>query len=123
MLNRMFPPPVVPSTLPSAGYPFLTEFLHRQVDMQIADLRLLFRLPIPELDPHVGCNLTTAAMMLNVISGFSVWFFETDEAAEIRSLELAAGNRRSKRRFIAFVQAYWSQLLARASPGLGSARP
>ncbi len=80
-------PPVVPSELPGAAYPALTEFLRRQVDMQIADLRLLFRLPVEELDPHVGCNLTTAAMMLNVISGFSVWFFQTDARARRKRAE------------------------------------
>ena len=118
----MFPPPVVPSELCDAAYPALTEFLRRQVDMQIADLRLLFRLPVKELDPHVGCNLTTAAMMLNVISGFSVWFFQTDEAAEIRSLEAADGNRRSRKRFIGFVTAYWPRVPPEPSPDLVAER-
>ena len=58
-----------------ASCPATKHFLRRQVDMQIADIRLLFRLPANDLDPHVGCNLTAAAMMLNMISGFSRWFF------------------------------------------------
>lgn len=102
----MFPAPVVPSALPGEAYPALTSFLRRQVDMQIADLRLLFRLPVPELDPNVGCNLTAAAMMLNLISGFSVWFFQTDEAKEIQRREAKEG-RQSGLRFKGFVKAYW----------------
>jgi hypothetical protein len=78
--------------------------------MQIADLRVLFRLPVEELDPRVGCNFTAAAMMLNLTSGFSRWFFHTEEAAEIAAEESRDGNPRSARRFRGFVEAYWPQL-------------
>jgi hypothetical protein len=78
--------------------------------MQVADLRLLFRLPVPELDPNVGCNLTAAAMMLNLISGFSRWFFHTDEAALIAAQERQDGRQRSRQRFVGFVESYWPQI-------------
>jgi hypothetical protein len=78
--------------------------------MQIADLRVLMRLPIPELDPHVGCNLTAAAMMMNLISGFSVWLFHTDEAQRIELLEAKSGFPKSGQRFKGFVKTYWPTL-------------
>ena len=108
--NAMFPAPVVPSEYVGFRHPALKEFLRRQVDMQFADLRLLFRLPVEELDPNVGCNLTAAAMMLNVISGCSVWLFQTEEAAEIQAREAADGSRRSRERFVGFIKEYWPQI-------------
>jgi hypothetical protein len=104
---EQFPPPVVPSESVSASaYPVTHHFLRQQVDMQIADLRLLFRLPVAELDPHVGCNFTAAAMMLNLTSGFSRWLFHTEEAAKIAAEESRGGNPRSAQRFRGFVKAY-----------------
>jgi hypothetical protein len=64
--SEVWPPPVQPSSLPGPHYPATAELLHRQVDMQIADLRVLLRLPLPELDPDAGLNFTAAAMMLNL---------------------------------------------------------
>jgi hypothetical protein len=90
--------------------------------MQIADLRLLFRLPVPELDPDVGCNLTIAAAMLNIISGLSVWFFHTDEAAAIKALESGDGRRRSRQRFVSFVEEYWPRIPPEPSPDVVAAR-
>lgn len=78
--------------------------------MQIADLRVLFQLPVVALDPHVGCNLTAAAVMLNVISGCSRWFFQTDEAVAISADEQQRGFPLSARRFRGFVRQYWPQL-------------
>lgn len=115
-MNEQFPPPVVPSELVDATRPATKDFLRRQVDMQIADIRLLFRLPAKELDPHVGCNLTAAEMMLNMISGFSRWFFQTEEAAAIREEEQNDGKPRSRRRFIGLVEAYWPQVAPEQSP-------
>jgi hypothetical protein len=103
-----FPPPVDPSGLPGPDHPALTEFLRRQVDMQFADLRLLLRLPVPELAPNVGCNFTAASMMMSVISGFSVWFFHTEEVTEIEKVE-EKSRRQSGWRFKGFVQEYWPQ--------------
>lgn len=115
--DEQFPPPVRPSGLIiGEGYPATREFLDRHLDMQIADLRLLFRLPVEELDPGVGCNFTVAAMMLNLISGFSVWFFHTDDAARIRAEEERRGLRLSGQRFKGFVREYWPRIEPEPAP-------
>jgi hypothetical protein len=107
----MFLGPVVLSELPEVRpYPALKQFLRRQVDMQIADLRMLFRLPVEALDPNVGCNLTTAATLMNVISGFSRWFFHTEEAAEIARKEEERSRPLSACRFKGFVKTYWPKI-------------
>jgi hypothetical protein len=116
-MNDQFPPPVSPSQLIiGEAYPATREFLDRHLDMQIADLRLLFRLPVEELDPAVGCNFTVAAMMLNLISGFSVWFFHTDDAARIRAEEERRGFRLSGQRFKGFVKEYWPRIEPEPAP-------
>jgi hypothetical protein len=115
-MQEQFPPPVVPSELIDASRPATRQFLRSQVDMQIADIRVLFRLPVSELDPGVGCNLTAAAMMLNMISGFSRWFFHTEKATEIREQEQNDGKPRSRRRFVGFVEAYWPQVAPEQAP-------
>jgi len=112
----MFPAPVVPSEYVGIRHAALKEFLRRQIDMQIADLRVLFRLPVEELDPNVGGNLTAAAMMLNVISGCSVWFFQTEQAAKIQAREAADGRRLSGERFVGFIKEYWPQIPPEPSP-------
>src|SRR5436190_16375550 len=102
---EQWPPPLDPTEhVAREKYPATWEFLHRQVNMQFADLRVLFRLPVEELDPNVGCNLTTAAMMLNVVSGCSVWFFHTEKAQSIRAEEQRRRIRLSRRRFVGFVE-------------------
>lgn len=112
----VFPPPLVPSALVDDRYSALKRFLHVQVDMQVADLRVLLQLPVPELDPDVAGNLTTTAAILNLISGFSVWLFETEAAATIRALEEKTGRRHSRRRFTGFVTEYWPRVPPEQSP-------
>lgn len=108
---EQFPPPRNPSeSVAAADYPATHRFLRHQVDMQVADLRVLFRLPVAQLDPYVGCNFTAAAMMLNLISGFSRWFFHTDEAAQILAEEERRGWPLSRQRFMGFVEAYWPRV-------------
>ena len=114
-VQEQFPPPFVPSAELAAGCPATQLFLRRQVDMQVEDLRLLCRLPAEELDPHVGCNLTAAAMMLNVISGFSRWFFHTEVATAIAAEE-QHGNPQSAKRFKGFVKEYWPRLDPEPAP-------
>jgi hypothetical protein len=116
-MDEQFPPPLTPSAVVEEGrHPATHRFLRHQVDMQVADLRVLFRLPIDVLDPDVGCNFTAATMMLNLISGFSRWFFHNDEAVEIAAQESKDGKPRSARRFIGFVKAYWPELPPEPSP-------
>jgi hypothetical protein len=62
-------------------------------------------------------------MTLNLISGFSVWFFQTDEVAEIERSEAAKGGRReSAWRFKSFVKAYWPQLDPEPASAEGTAQ-
>jgi hypothetical protein len=120
---EQWPPPLDPTEhVAREQYPASWEFLHRQVNMQFADLRVLFRLPVEELDPNVGCNLTTAAMMLNVVSGCSVWFFHTEKAQGIRAEEERCGHPLSRRRFIGFVEKYWPQIPPEPAPATVASR-
>jgi hypothetical protein len=68
------------------------------------------RLPVAALDEHVGCNLTTAAMTFNLISGFSLWLFETEEAVRIQEEEIKEKKRLRGRRFKAFIETYWPSI-------------
>lgn len=57
-------------------HPWLRLLLARQIDMQLADLQMLLRFPMPEHGLNAGCNLLTGATALNFISGVSVLFYE-----------------------------------------------
>ncbi len=62
-----------PSEFPEIqNYPEIVNFLKLRVDMLFEDIRTLLRLPFDDL---VGCNFTTAAMLFNIIAGFSVCFY------------------------------------------------
>lgn len=63
------------------GYPEIVSFLKFQVDMWFNDLRILLRLPLADLDSKAGCNFTTATMLLNIIAGGSVCFYDVSEKA------------------------------------------
>jgi hypothetical protein len=73
MATTPFAGGVLPSAYPeAANLPAVQQFLSELIDMQFADLRVLLRLPDPNLAPNIGCNFTAAAMMTNLISGFSI---------------------------------------------------
>ncbi len=62
-----------PSQFPEADpYPALGKVFAAHVDMQFADLHAVLRLPIEEIDPHVGLNLTATALIFSLIAGASV---------------------------------------------------
>jgi hypothetical protein len=101
---------VLPSHYPEAqGLPNVQQFLREQIDMQFADIRVLLRLPQAALDPDVGCNFTTAAAILNQISGFSIWFFHNAAAKRIETRERRAKAKApfSGARFKSFVRSYY----------------
>lgn len=79
--------------------------------MQFADLRVLLRLPDANFAPNVGCNFTAAAMMTNLISGFSIWFFHNRYARSLESQEKKARQALSAKRFRGFVRAYYPRQL------------
>jgi hypothetical protein len=100
----------LPSAFPEAqALPAVQRLLREQVDMQFADIRVLLRLPSDDLAPHVGCNLTAAAMIFNQMSGFSIWFFHNRTAQRIRGEERRRGRRDplSGKRFKGFIRAYY----------------
>lgn len=70
---------MLPSEFPEIQmYPQLKQLLVRQVDMQFMDLRCL--LELPRVDSDGGCNFATAAVLLNIIAGSSVCFYNADPA-------------------------------------------
>ncbi len=113
--NSPDPDPFADGQLPSAfpevePYPAIKRLLAEQVDMQFADLRALLRLPQAEIAPHVGCNFTATAMIVNQVSGFSIWFFHNRYA---RQLEREERQRiiLSRRRFLGFIRAYYPRAI------------
>ncbi len=84
--------------------------------MQFEDIRVLLRLPDPQIAPNVGCNFTAAAMLTNLISGFSVWFFHTPYArGKIEKEERKRKQGLSGKRFLGFVRAYYPRQLQEPS--------
>lgn len=68
---------VVPSQFPETSpYDALREVFFRQVDMQFADLHVALQLAAPSIDPHVGLNLTTAALLFSLVAGASTLLYE-----------------------------------------------
>ena len=73
----------------SAGYQSLAihtglsndaqNLIQQQLDMQVADVHTMMRLPIDD-DPglRAGCNLAAAQVLLSVVSGVSVTLFKRD---------------------------------------------
>ena len=57
-------------------YPSVEKFLARHVEMQFADLRAMLRLPTEELQG--GCNFAATAVLMNLISGFSVCLYNAN---------------------------------------------
>jgi hypothetical protein len=103
---------VLPSAYPeAANLPAVRQLLGDLIDMQFQDLRVLLRLPDPTLAPNVGCNFTAAAMMTNLMSGFSTWFFHSRYARRLEPLEKKKGQAYSARRFKGFVRAYYPRQL------------
>jgi hypothetical protein len=70
---------MLPSDFPEVSeYPFLKKLLKMQIDMQINDVRTMFQLPKHEVGLDAGCNFAITAILLNIISGSSVLFFNID---------------------------------------------
>lgn len=55
-------------------YPKLSKFIEDHLNKEFEDLRSLLQLPKGEL--NAGCNVTTASMILNLISGLSVCLYD-----------------------------------------------
>jgi hypothetical protein len=108
---------VLPSQYPEAAtLPAVRQLLGELIDMQFADLRVLLRLPDPALAPNVGCNFTATAMMTNLISGFSIWFFHNRYARTLEPKEKEKRQAYSARRFNGFVRAYYPRQMHEPTP-------
>jgi hypothetical protein len=71
---------MLPSEFPEVSHvtePSLQRMFRDHLDMQVADLRVLLRLPTSRL--AAGCNFTTAAMLFNLIAGASVCLYGANE--------------------------------------------
>jgi hypothetical protein len=92
---------MLPSRFPEVQvYPMLRQMLAAQVDMQIKDVRALLRLPLEGAGLGAGCNFSTAAILLNLLSGTSVCFMDA-------SLEARADRGNRKTRFCNLLAAYY----------------
>ena len=68
-----------PSTFPEVQrYPELKRVLKDYIDMQFSDLRTLLKLPRKWADLDAGQNFATSAVLLNVVSGASVCFYNAN---------------------------------------------
>lgn len=102
----------LPSAFPEAqSLAAVKRLLAEQVDMQFADMRALLRLPRDDVAPSVGCNITATAMVVNQISGFSVWFFHSRYAQQLVNEETRRRIPLSRRRFLGFVRAYYPRAI------------
>jgi hypothetical protein len=83
-----------------AEFPKLHAFVGWGIDMQLADVRDMLRLPLPELGLDAGHNFAAATSLANLIAGASVWFFEASEQG--------LRDRRDRgRRYRAVLERYW----------------
>src|SRR6266849_9532190 len=90
-----------PSELPEVqSSPSLRRLLEIQLDMQFADLRTLLLLPAEDQGFSGGCNLTSAALLFNIISGSSVLFYDASTTA-------MSEGRQSGRRFKELLSRYY----------------
>ena len=67
---------MLPSEFPEVqNYPFLKKLLEAHIDMQLSDIHTILK---------SGCNLSVTALLLNMISGVSVCFFNVPADAPIQ---------------------------------------
>jgi hypothetical protein len=81
-------------------FPSLFSFVEWGIDMQVADVRDLLRLPMPEAGLESGQNFAATAALVNLIAGASIWFFEASE-------EGLANRGDRGRRYCKTLDAYW----------------
>jgi hypothetical protein len=90
----------VSAVIDRARYPKLASFVEWGVNMQLADVRDLLRLPLPDAGLHTGQNFAAAGALVGFITGASVWFYDASEEG--------LGNRRDRRRrFTEVLESYW----------------
>ena len=80
-------------------FPKLFRFVEWRIDVQLAEVRELLRLPMPEVGLASGQNFAAATSLVNLIAGASVWFYEASTDG--------LSDRHSGRRFRETLAAYW----------------
>src|SRR5829696_3590912 len=81
-------------------FPSLFSFVEWGIDMQVADVRDMLRLPMPEVGLESGQNFAATAALVNLIAGASVWFYDASEDG--------LANRGDRgRRYRETLAAYW----------------
>jgi len=68
----MFHPTTVDAATPRA----VRTFINQVMDVYLADVHAMLRLPRPEVNIAEGCNFSIVAVLMNVISGVSVVLYE-----------------------------------------------
>jgi hypothetical protein len=81
-------------------WPHLRTLLEVQLDAQFADLRTLLRLPRHDETLDGSCNLTSASLLFNIVSGSSVLFYNASIAA-------MADGRQSGERFRGLLEDFY----------------
>lgn len=83
-----------------ARFEKLAAFVEWGIDMQLADVRDLLRLPMADCGLGSGQNFASAAALVNVIAGASVWFYNASPTS--------VGERgTSAKRFRGILRDYW----------------
>ena len=80
-------------------FPKLFRFVEWRIDVQLAEVRELLRLPMPEVGLESGQNFAAATSLVNLIAGASVWFYDASTAG--------LSGRDSGHRFRETLAAYW----------------
>lgn len=67
---------MLPSQIPEfQTYPAVHQFAGEQLDLLFAEVRVLLRLPLPEVGIAEGCTYAAAAALCNLISGISMTLY------------------------------------------------
>jgi len=65
-----------PTTIDAATPRAVRTFISQVMDVYLADIHAMLRLPRPEVNITEGCNFSIVAVLMNVISGVSVVLYE-----------------------------------------------
>lgn len=80
-------------------FPKLFRFVEWRIDVQLAEVRELLRLPMPEVGLKSGQTFAAAGALVNLIAGASLWLYDASTAG--------LSDRESGRRFRETLAAYW----------------
>jgi hypothetical protein len=83
----------------SSRFPNLFRFVEWRIDVHLAEVCELLRLPMPEVGLESGQHFAAATSLVNLIAGASVWFYEASTDG--------LSDRDSGRRFRETLAAYW----------------